>query len=81
MVESKFVLHNIQMSLNFATLRSCIFISFQQITLKLGSFLLILWCSFQWCQRIFPDWPMSKVEETMEGYIRGHKNKGIIIKT
>ena len=81
MVESKFVLHNIQMSLNFATLRSYIFISFQQITLKLGSFLLILWCSFQWCQRIFPDWPMSKVEETMEGSIRGHKNKGIIIKT
>ena len=40
---------------NFATLRSYIFISFQQITLELGN--------FQWCRRIFPELVHVKSEK------------------
>ena len=56
-----------QMSVNFTSLRSYIFISFQQITFRVDNFTI----EFN-CWRIFPNWSQSKVEKTipfMEGSI------------
>ena len=53
------------MSVNFTSLRSYIFISFQQITFKVNNFTTDLRYFFQLCWRIFPNWSQSKVEKTM----------------
>ena len=42
--------------------------SLQQIIFLIGNFI-ILWRSFQWFRRIFPDLSISKVEKTVERYI------------
>ena len=54
-----------QTPVKFRDLRSCIFVSFKQITFKLGS-VSILRRSFQCCRLIFQNLSMSKVEKNRD---------------
>ena len=66
----------IQTSVNFWNFAELYLCSLKMLSLSnFEIILLILRCSFQWCQQVFSNWPIQKVEKTMKSSIARKKSQ------